>query len=85
VLGGRPREPADLRERSGEVGQKQAPGGEAKDEAPPERATGGGDGDEAEAQALGVARAIARGQGEELEPGEQAVGEVGKRGGTLSP
>src|SRR3990170_7247427 len=72
---GPPRDPADPPERSGKVAQERVPGLRAQQEPAAGATDAGGDGDEAEAQALGVARPLARREREQLQPGEQVVGE----------
>src|SRR5439155_6287251 len=68
-------EAADTFEGADEVGEEWVACGEAQDEASAAAPDGGGDGDEAEAQSLGVADALSFGQGEQFQPAEQVVGE----------
>ena len=73
--GGRPREGADPLERPEEVSEERVVGGETQHEPAAGATDAGGDGDEAEAQPLGVASPLALGQGEQLQPAEQVVGD----------
>ena len=75
--GGRSSQAAQALERAEEVGDERVAGCESEDEASSGAADGGGDGDEAEAEPLCVAAALAGRQGEQFQPAEQVVGEQG--------
>src|SRR5712692_3862443 len=68
-------EAADALQRFDEVGKERIARREAQDEPSSGATDGAGDGDEAEAQTFRVAGALALGQREQLQPGEQVEGE----------